>query len=318
MAVDRVPELDEEKPGANQENSEREDEWEILSDRLSDRQSSLASGSHKGALFVTKCGSVRSITTLECYENASASSVPFKIQRTNSSSTLDSNENSLGPSGKGILGVDYLEHVILPTDTLQGICLAYKISSTRLKQANHFSGSSLLLAPKKLVIPISKQALRSGFIRVQDTDAKEYKLYSFLAEYRELSMTEARAYLELADWNLKEALRSAKEDNEWEREMDGGTLKSGEIRITMNAEGFNARGAGITRLPALGATKEKESGDDSSPPSSPAKKRTPVKPISRSAIPAIASKTVKAEDVVNAADQHNNFGVELKSFSKSD
>lgn len=191
IAVDRVPELEEEKPSAI-DHSEKEDEWELLSDRLSDRQS-LTSGSNKDAVFVTKCGSVRSITTLECYENGSNSSVPFKIQRTNSSSTLDSNENSLGPSGKGVLGVDYLEHVILPTDTLQGICLAYKISSTRLKQANHFSGSSLLLAPKKLVIPISKQALRSGFIRVQDTDAKEYKLYSFLAEYRDLSMIEARA-----------------------------------------------------------------------------------------------------------------------------
>ena len=193
VAVDRVPELAEEKPRASsQEHSEKEDEWELLSDRLSDRHS-LTSGSNRDAVLVTKCGSVRSITTLECYENGSNSSVPFKIQRTNSSSTLDSNENSLGPSGKGVLGVDYLEHVILPTDTLQGICLAYKISSTRLKQANHFSGGSLLLAPKKLVIPISKQALRSGFIRVQDTDAKEYKLYSFLAEYRELSMTEARA-----------------------------------------------------------------------------------------------------------------------------
>ena len=116
---------------------------------------------------------------------------------------------------------------------------------------------------------------------------------------------------------MKEALRSAKEDNEWEREMDGCTLKSGEIRITMNSEGFNARGAGITRSSSL-ATKEKESGDESSSPaSSPAKKRTPVKPISKSAIPAIATKTVKAEDVMNAADQHNNFGVELKSFSFS-
>lgn len=198
VAVDKVPDLEDEKPIAaavvaattdQQETSEKEDEWELLSDRQS-----MTSGSQKGdTVFVTKVGSVRSITTLECYENASVSSVPFKIQRTNSSSTLDSNENSLGPSGKGVLGVDYLEHVILPTDTLQGICLAYKISSTRLKQANHFSGSSLLLAPKKLVIPISKQALRSGFIRVQDTDAKEYKIYSFLAEYRELSMTEAKA-----------------------------------------------------------------------------------------------------------------------------
>ena len=50
-----------------------------------------------------------------------------------------------------------------------------------------------MLAPKKLVIPLSKKALRSGFIRVQDTDAKEYKLYSFLAEFPDLGMTEAKA-----------------------------------------------------------------------------------------------------------------------------
>jgi LysM domain len=99
----------------------------------------------------------------------------------------------LGPSGKGVLGVDYVEHVVLPSDTLQGICLAYKINSQRLKQANHFSGGTLLLAPKRLVIPISKKALRSGFIRVQDTDAKEYKVHAFLAEFPDLSVTEARA-----------------------------------------------------------------------------------------------------------------------------
>ena len=117
------------------------------------------------------------------------------------------------------------------------------------------------------------------------------------------------SYLELADWNLKEALRSAKEDNEWEREMDGNSLKSGEIRITMDAEGFKARGAGI-------ASPRNEKEEKFSPSSSPAQKRTPVKPISKAAIPAIASKTVKAEDVVNAASQHNNFGVELSTLSK--
>jgi LysM repeat protein len=172
-----------------------EDEWELLSDRVS------CSSNGGGMIFVSRAGSVRSISSMEGQEHHSSAhsgshttlSVPFKIQRTTSSSTLDSTDNVLGPSGKGVLGVDYVEHVILPTDTLQGICLAYKISSTRLRQANHFSGNSLLLAPKKLVIPLSKKALRSGFIRVQDTDAKEYKLHAFLAEFADLSLTEAKA-----------------------------------------------------------------------------------------------------------------------------
>ncbi|MEM7286796.1 MAG: hypothetical protein AAF480_10635, partial [Actinomycetota bacterium] len=63
------------------------------------------------------------------------------------------------------------------------------------KQANHFSGSSLLLAPKRLVIPLSKKALRSGYIRVQDTDAKEYKMHAFLAELTDLGLAEAKAYV---------------------------------------------------------------------------------------------------------------------------
>ena len=94
---------------------------------------------------------------------------------------------------KGILGVDYVEHVILQTDTLPGICLAYKVSASRIKRANHFTGESLLLAPKKLVIPISKKAMQQGYLRVQDTDCKEYKIHAIQAECPTLGLTEAKA-----------------------------------------------------------------------------------------------------------------------------
>lgn len=162
-----------------------EEDWELLSEKAS-RRSSVG-----GEVMVARAGSVRSID----HENSSHTtlSLPFKIQRTASSSTLDSQDNALGPSGKGILGVDYVEHVVLPTDTLQGVCLAYKVSASNLRRANHFSGSSLHSAPKKLLIPLSKQALRTGFIRVQDTDTKEYKLSYFQAEFPDISATEAKA-----------------------------------------------------------------------------------------------------------------------------
>jgi LysM repeat protein len=188
--VDRLP--------STTDRSTKDDDWELLSDRLSSSSNQTPGATlHRHPI---QGGSVRSLTSMEEHEcivetknNTNTLSLPFKIQRTASSSTIDSSDNALGPSGKGILGVDYVEHVVLPTDTLQGICLAYKLSSTRLRQANHFSGNSLLLAPKKLVIPLSKKALRSGFIRVQDTDAKEYKLHAILAEFPDLSMTEAKA-----------------------------------------------------------------------------------------------------------------------------
>jgi LysM repeat protein len=183
----------------SQEKGVEEEDWELLSDRVS-----FSSNQTPNVAVHSRSqhsGSIRSITSmegggnilLEGSLNTNTLSLPFKIQRTTSSSTIDSSDNALGPLGKGVLGVDYVEHVVLPTDTLQGICLAYKISSTRLRQANCFSGNSLLLAPNKLVIPLSKKALRSGFIRVQDTDAKEYKLHAMLAEFPDLSMTEAKA-----------------------------------------------------------------------------------------------------------------------------
>jgi hypothetical protein len=119
------------------------------------------------------------------------------------------------------------------------------------------------------------------------------------------------SYLELADWNMKEAIRSAKEDNEWEREMDSNSLKSGEIRITVDKDGLKAKGAGIVFSPRKGTTGSQE---ESQGKAESAKKKTHVKPISKAAIPSIASKTVKSEDVVNAASQHGNYGVELSTL----
>ena len=36
--------------------------------------------------------------------------------------------------------VDYVEHKVLPSDTFQGICIAYNISASKLRQTNCFSG----------------------------------------------------------------------------------------------------------------------------------------------------------------------------------
>ena len=162
---------------SSHDDDDEEADWELLSDR-----NSGSTHSQHGIAFVSRTGSVSS-------KNSS-----LLHKRTPSSSTIDSCDLlNLGPSGKGVLGVDYVEHVILPTDTLQGICLAYKVSASRLKRANHFSGESLVLAPKKLVIPISKQALRQGYLRVQDTDSKEYKMHAIQAECPMLGLTEAKA-----------------------------------------------------------------------------------------------------------------------------
>lgn len=210
-----------------------------------------------------------------------------------------------------------MEHVCLPTDTLQGICISYKVSASHLRRANHSSGT-LHSAPRKLLIPLSKQALRTGFIRVQDTDTKEYKLHKIQAEYPDISAIEAKAYLELVDWELKDALQSAKEDREWDTE-DGNdqinSLKSGQIGIRVGFKGsiptFNLTGTGHSISKCL-ISKKKDSFDDVK--NSTFKKKEKV--VVHTRPPAIATKSVLAEDLYNAAPQHNSYGFELKPLSK--
>jgi len=107
---------------------------------------------------------------------------------------------------------------------------------------------------------------------------------------------------------LADAVRSAREDGEWEREMeddDGSLLRSGEIRIISNASGkIETKGAGI--LPAS---------SNSSSSSSNNNNNNNNKPIKANAVPAIATKNVKAQDVYQAGVQHLTCGVELKSFT---
>lgn len=113
-------------------------------------------------------------------------------------------------------GEAYIEHVVLPTDTLQGLCLAYKISATRLRTENSFSGNSLQMAPRKLRVPTDVKANTKGvMIRTQDKTSKEFKLYAFVAEIPTMSVVEAKAYLDLSNWDLDEGLRSAREDEGW-------------------------------------------------------------------------------------------------------
>eukprot|EP00525_Craspedostauros_australis_P005780 CAMPEP_0198132992 /NCGR_PEP_ID=MMETSP1442-20131203/59332_1 /TAXON_ID= /ORGANISM="Craspedostauros australis, Strain CCMP3328" /LENGTH=331 /DNA_ID=CAMNT_0043794095 /DNA_START=331 /DNA_END=1326 /DNA_ORIENTATION=- len=269
---------------------------------------------------------LRSIASLE-HDNSSNTtlSVPYKIQRTNSSSTIDSHDNVLGPSGKGVLGVDYVEHIVLPTDTVQGICIAYKVSASSLRRANHFTGHSLHSAPKKLLIPLSKQALRTGFIRVQDTDTKEYKLHYFQAEHPDLSMGEAKVYLELADWELKRALHSAKEDKEWDKEMsdvavtEHSKLRAGQISIKVNVNeggkpiGFRMRGVGNNDAASRQKMDPPAGESVVKPPLHATAGAASKKPVVHAKPPAIATKSVLAADIYNAALEDQSYGVELKA-----
>lgn len=181
IVLDDIPKSISSTGGVSSEETKtnHEDDWDMLSEKIS------VSGSIGGGavIITTAGGSVRSLNSL------SEKSIP--LRRSRSSSTIDSLD---GDRALGLLGVDYVEHIVLPSDTLQGICLAYKISLTRLRQVNHFSGDSLTSAPRKLIVPLganSQKAIRSGFVKMQDQDTAEYKTHALLAEIPSLKESQA-------------------------------------------------------------------------------------------------------------------------------
>jgi hypothetical protein len=108
---------------------------------------------------------------------------------------------------------EFYEHIILPSDTLQGICLQYKIKPTKLRQMNRFSGSNLNLAPKKLLIPKFQNGVG---VREQDRTTKEFKVHFVIATYQFMNLKEATSYLEIFEWDLGNALKSIESDLVWE------------------------------------------------------------------------------------------------------
>jgi len=131
-------------------------------------------------------------------------------ERSCSVSSVESTSSDLFPAGPPV--EQYIEHTVLPSDTLQGICLKYKVSVIKLRQVNRFSGSNLLLAPSKLRIPLVDGVV----VYRQDVECPEYKIHFLRAELPQMSHAEAKAYLEFAEWNLSAAIAEAKEDVKWE------------------------------------------------------------------------------------------------------
>ena len=106
----------------------------------------------------------------------------------------------------------FFDHYVSPSDTFQGICLRYKIKPLELRRANGgFTGENLHLVPNPLKIPrkdataVEVQGDLKPLTQSQVVDI-------LLKECRFMSRSEARAYLMLEDWDLKEALRNAHED----------------------------------------------------------------------------------------------------------
>lgn len=120
--------------------------------------------------------------------------------------TIKKNNDTLSP---------FVMHYITPSDTFQGICLRYKVTPLELRRANGgFTGENLNLVPNPLKI---RDAMITAAVAEEVKDGPQPLTQSqvvgvLLKECRDMSRSEARAYLMLSDWNLAEALENAHED----------------------------------------------------------------------------------------------------------
>eukprot|EP00617_Octactis_speculum_P020523 CAMPEP_0185752112 /NCGR_PEP_ID=MMETSP1174-20130828/10909_1 /TAXON_ID=35687 /ORGANISM="Dictyocha speculum, Strain CCMP1381" /LENGTH=232 /DNA_ID=CAMNT_0028429407 /DNA_START=34 /DNA_END=733 /DNA_ORIENTATION=+ len=113
-----------------------------------------------------------------------------------------------------VVSPDFIEHVIMPEDTLVGICLRYKASKAVLRRHNDFFGEQFRLC-RTLRIPVNDKNIVD--LRPQAM-TKEVKM-QITMNRTGLADVEAKIYLDDHNWDVATAVRHAKEDLDWEAEQ---------------------------------------------------------------------------------------------------
>jgi len=114
----------------------------------------------------------------------------------------------------------FIEHTIMPSDTLTGICLRYRVSRDELRKHNDFFGENFRLC---LSLRIPVQHLKPWELRRQE-NTEEVKLQK-LRNLTKMPKIEAKVYLEEYGGNIELAFAAWKEDNDWEAAVSGKHIK---------------------------------------------------------------------------------------------
>ena len=112
-----------------------------------------------------------------------------------------------------------VEHTVLSSDTLSGLCLKYRTSPTELRRINCFSGNNIQFK-STLKIPITP-----GIPFNFQQDTHEILLQKFKNATNE-SQTEALLYLEDNNWDLNKALHTWHEDDIWSKRNENRNIEN--------------------------------------------------------------------------------------------
>ena len=102
-----------------------------------------------------------------------------------------------------------VEHTVLSSDTIQGICLKYRITATILRRHNFFSGNNIQ-GLAVLRIPVNPNAPPIE-IQINSNEAKLQRFKNATGE----TGREAKIYLDEAGWDVDRAIDFWKCDESW-------------------------------------------------------------------------------------------------------
>ncbi|CAM9830363.1 unnamed protein product [Ectocarpus sp. 12 AP-2014] len=114
---------------------------------------------------------------------------------------------------------EFLEHVVLPDDTLVGICLKYKVKDRELRRLNGFVGDHFRMCDV-LIVPNRFSPEQQP---IQGASGKEpmsrNDMMQVFRKDSQLGAEESRFYLESNGWELFKALAQWRAENRWEAEQ---------------------------------------------------------------------------------------------------
>jgi LysM repeat protein len=101
-----------------------------------------------------------------------------------------------------------IEHLVMPDDTLQGICLRYNTSTLDVKRRNYLSSNAI---SHLRILKIAVKPYTSFKVQLASEDVILQKFQNATHE----QVTESRLYLEESGYDLDKALHAWKLDEEW-------------------------------------------------------------------------------------------------------
>lgn len=115
----------------------------------------------------------------------------------------------------------YFHHRIKSSDTLEGICLRYHVTQRAVMKLNHLSTKKIQFL-KELRIPL-RSGQPSPVMEEEEAEcnAERDSIQNF-AQKTNVSLKEAKYYLQLSHYDFQEALREWRADEEWSQKNDLG------------------------------------------------------------------------------------------------